>query len=69
MKHLVKVEGLVIVLVTAAYIALTLMAVRLWSDKSGEIVLGFAMFAQAAVRRFFDLVEKQVSQPTTGETK
>lgn len=55
------------VLITIGYIALAFVLVFMWSDKSGEIVVGFAVFASGAITKYFEhkkLIAETPSSPS-----
>lgn len=53
------VEGTLVLLIAIGYIFLVFTLVGLWSDKAGEAVIGFALFAQSLVYRYFDFKRQQ----------
>lgn len=47
-------RGLVVVLITVGYVALTIMSLLKWNDAtSNTLILGFAFFAKEVVSEFF----------------
>lgn len=63
-KHLMKLEGAVVLLVTAGYVWLTFYSLWRWNEAiSGGLVTGFALFAQRAVDKFFELVKSEAEEP------
>ena len=57
-----SVEGVIVILTTLGYIAIVFFLLGLWSDKAGEIVLGFALFAQSVISKYFDMHREQTRQ-------
>jgi len=55
----VRVEGLVIVLITIGYTCMTMTSLIKWNEAtSGALIMGYALFAQSMVKKFFDLPEE-----------
>ena len=55
----VRVEGLVIVLITVGYTCMTMTSLIKWNEAtSGALIMGYALFAQSMVKKFFDLPEE-----------
>ena len=53
-KSLYTVEGVVIILITLGYIALTITSLIKWNEAtSGALITGFAIFSQKAMGDFF----------------
>lgn len=52
--YLKGVEGLVVLILAVGYLGLVFFNCYRWSDKSGELIIGFALFSQGIVGRFFD---------------
>ena len=54
-----RVEGLVVVLITVGYTCMTMTSLIKWNEAtSGALIMGYALFAQSMVKKFFDLPEE-----------
>jgi hypothetical protein len=76
MKKLLAVEGFIVIAFALAYIGLTFYSMTIWSDKSGEILIGFIIFAQQSLRGFFENLHRNngttatvTATPSPTETK
>lgn len=63
-KSLFHVEGTMMLIIVCAYVSIAVISLIQWSDKSGEIILGFALFAQSTVRSFFDWLNRDAGEPS-----
>lgn len=53
------VSATIVLLLVIGYIFLVFTLVGLWSDKAGEAVIGFALFAQSTISKYFEDKKQQ----------
>lgn len=51
---LTNVEGMAVLILVVSYVGLTFFLLGLWAEQSGEIILGFCLFAQSLLNKFFE---------------
>ena len=56
------IEGVVIIIITLGYLGVMFWLINLGSDKVGELIVGFALFAQSMLGKYFDM-KKDQKQP------
>ena len=66
MKHLVKVEGAIMLVIVLSYCGITAFCLYQWNDHSGAVITGFVLFAQSTCRRFFDWLQNQKPETNGG---
>ncbi len=63
-----RVEGLICLIVVLTYSGLAFYSLVTWQQVSEGLVVGFALFAQSLLRRYFDMpVEKPPAPPAQPE--
>ena len=51
-----RVEGLVVVLITVGYTCMTMTSLIKWNEAtSGALIMGYAIFAQTMLKQFFSV--------------
>lgn len=61
-SRLFATESVVIVIIALGYTGLVFVLVDKWSNLAGEAIIGYALFAQGALRAFFEFLHKKNGQ-------
>ena len=60
----VRVEGLITVLITIGYTCMTMTSLIKWNEAtSGALIMGYALFAQSMLRKYFDVSKGDNEKP------
>jgi len=61
------IEGVVILILTLGYLGVIFWMINLGNDKVGELLVGYALFAQSLLGKYFDM-KKDQSQSNDSST-